>query len=167
LYAIALGAVLVLACISSATAATMSVAASNSASTTKSQANLVCSGTNDRTQITSALNSVAASGGGTVYLSEGTFTVGYLTVPANVVLQGKGPGSTTIKFSSGGNINLPGSYSRLAGVRVTGPATVYITASHVTVQDVTLTSRGLRWSAFAVERLSASSALTDIEFRNC
>lgn len=167
LYAILLASILVLACVSSATAATMSVAASDSASTTKLQANLVCTGSNDRTQITSALNSVATSGGGTVYLSEGTFTISSINIPANVVLQGKGPASTLLRFPSTGNVNLPNSGSKLVGVKITGPAVVYITASHVTVEDVALYSKGKRWAAFCVEKLSAASTLEDIEFRSC
>ncbi len=167
LFLIVVASVLVLALVSSATALTVSVAASDSSATSKSQANYVCTGTNDQTQITNALNAVAASGGGTVHLSEGTFTVNWLTIPANVVLQGKGSATTFLQSPSSGSIDLPNPGSKLGGVKISGKSMVYITASHVTVQDVTITSRGMRWCSFGVETLSSTNPVEDVEFRDC
>ena len=167
LYLFVVASVLLMALVTSAAALTVSVAASDSSSLSKSQANYLCSGTNDRTQITTAMNAVAASGGGTVYLSEGLFRITSITIPANVVLQGKGSVSTHLQFVSNGRVDLPNAYSKLNGVKLTGPVMVYITASHIALQDVVLYSRGMFWASFSIEAISPTTVLEDIELRDC
>ena len=51
------------------------VAASNSSAAVKAMSQYVCTGTNDDVKIQSALTAAAASGGGTVVLSTGTFNI--------------------------------------------------------------------------------------------
>ncbi|MEN6514449.1 MAG: hypothetical protein ABFC82_10965, partial [Methanoculleus sp.] len=51
---------------------TLVVAASDSTSTAKAQADYVCDGSNDQAEIQNAINALPA-GGGTVQLTEGTF----------------------------------------------------------------------------------------------
>jgi hypothetical protein len=158
---------MVLALVSGAAALSVSVAASDSSSTAKSQATYVCSGTNDRTQITTALSAVAAAGGGTVTLAGGTYRVTSFTIPANVVLQGAGSGSSKLLFTSRGGISMPGASAQLVGVSVSGPGMISISESHITLRDVVVCSTGLLWAAFSVEAIAPKTSLEDIEFNAC
>jgi hypothetical protein len=165
--AILFASILVLALVPSVLALDLSVAAPDSLSSSKAAADYVCSGSNDRAQIASALAAVSASGGGTVHLSEGTFRIAYLNLPGNVALEGKGPSSTKVVFTASGNMYVSSPNTDLAGFTITGPGVVWIVTSHVTVRDVTIRSNGLRWAAFSVEKNSASAQVGDIEFNNC
>ena len=59
-------------------AATFFVAANNASPQSKAMADFICDGTNDESEINSALSLLPASIGGKVILSEGTFTLGGL-----------------------------------------------------------------------------------------
>lgn len=77
--------------------ATYFVAASDAAAETKLHADAVCDGTDDHTDINTAITSVSSTGG-KVLLSEGTFTIaGEISMASNVHLQGMGPGATIVK----------------------------------------------------------------------
>lgn len=76
----------------------LTVAASNAKDT--ANADYICTGTNDHTTINTALAALPA-GGGTVVLSDGTFSLGgTITITANQQLIGQGIGSTVITTAS-------------------------------------------------------------------
>ena len=78
---------------------TFVVAASDAAQASIDGAHYKCDGTNDEVEIEAALQDCADAGGGSVLLTEGTFTVGAtVDLPASAGLQlcGKGPEATTI-----------------------------------------------------------------------
>jgi len=77
--------------------ATQFIAASDAAAETKLHADAVCDGTDDHTDINTAITAVASTGG-KVLLSEGTFTIaGEISLATAVHLQGMGIGATVIK----------------------------------------------------------------------
>jgi len=81
---------------------TIKVAASNASIISKSVANYVCDGTSDDVEIQTAINSLDASNGGIVQLSEGTFNISAkITITnANVTLIGSGGGVSTTRANS-------------------------------------------------------------------
>lgn len=77
--------------------ATQFLAASDAAAETKLHADIVCDGTDDHTDINTAITAAAATGG-KVLLSEGTFVIaGEISLSSNIHLQGMGIGATTIQ----------------------------------------------------------------------
>ena len=72
----------------------------------KATADYVCTGTSDQTQINEALAALP-SAGGTVLLSDGTFTISAPVIPTinASVLRGQGTNATVIKTASGSNCN--------------------------------------------------------------
>ena len=88
--------------VSDARTATKIVAASNSSQAEKDAADYVATGTSDQNTINSAITALP-SGGGALYLMEGTFTVdSNVNVPSNVQILGAGP-STILKVKNGAN----------------------------------------------------------------
>ena len=80
-------------------AATVTVAASDAADSTKAACDYVCDGTDDEAEIYAAFAECDALGGGRVLLSEGSFTIsiaGCGDVPADTILQGQGIGATQL-----------------------------------------------------------------------
>src|SRR5205085_1896568 len=95
---------------------------------TKARADYVCTGANDTAQIIAAYTALPAAGG-TVQLSEGTFTLtGTLTPPAKCMLQGVGKFATVILTTNhsfnlvtfGSNVTLRDLCLRGPGVRDAG-----------------------------------------------
>ncbi len=96
-------------------AATFIVAASNSSQAAKDGAQYVANGEDssgsgigtldgDQIEINNALTAAAAAGGGTVYLTEGTYTIdGSISIPNNVTLAGSG-NSTIIQLGNFGTM---------------------------------------------------------------
>lgn len=112
--------------VSDARTATKIVAASNSSQAAKDAADYVATGTNDATTINSALSALPA-GGGTVYLEEGTYTLGTtsIAVPNNTILSGAGRATLLTYPSSSIGV---GTYSAITNSAVSG--------SHITVQNL-------------------------------
>ena len=122
--------------------ATYVIAASDATVTEKAQADYVCTGTHDEVTIQAGIDAVYAAGGGTVYLTEGLFSVSKVTgqehtamilVKTGVELVGSGYG-THIKVPNGFNTDcsIVGSsdrvtipevswdYTRIANIRFDG-----------------------------------------------
>lgn len=79
--------------------ATYVVAASDAPAHVKAQADYVCDGTADQTEINAAITAANTAGGGVVSLSVGTFTQsGRIELLSNVHLKGQGVGATIIKL---------------------------------------------------------------------
>lgn len=108
------------------------VAASDAPSVVQQIADQVCDGTDDQVEIQAAVDSLGAAGG-TVLLSEGTFTTSAtVRLVDNLTLVGQGMGATTIASES-----LPaddGSQSYTTNTQLRG-----WTVSNVVVADLTLT----------------------------
>jgi hypothetical protein len=82
-------------------AGTKIVAASNASAQSKNHADYVCDGTDDQTEINAAITA-AATIGGTVLLSEGTFTIdGAINLATKVHLRGMGMEATIIEVDTG------------------------------------------------------------------
>lgn len=108
--------------------ATITIAASDSATTSKNAATYVCDGTADEVEINAALAALPSIGG-TVLLAEGTYTIAapIATAKAGSHIVGAGVGATTIKVvnTAGAPVNttlvqLIHARSRLDGVTVDG-----------------------------------------------
>ena len=81
--------------------ATFVVAASDSSTLSKQQADYVCDGTNDQVEIQKAIDALP-SGGGKVLLMEGVYTTtGEIRLGSDVYLAGVGFNNTIIKFKDG------------------------------------------------------------------
>lgn len=141
-------------------AATFTVAANDSTAAEKASADYVCDGTDDQTEINSAINAAAAltAAGGTVQLLGGNYRISAGIRPkSNIILQGVGP-STIIKVAdayagaafsfiynegagAGGNTNIVVRDMALdgnkAGVTTTSLLGVYLqTATYCIVDNV-------------------------------
>ena len=83
--------------------ATVIVAASNADDRSKAGVDYVCTGTDDNTVIQRAIDSLPSCGG-TVYLTEGTFTTASetITLKSNVTIKGAGKGATVLKKTGTG-----------------------------------------------------------------
>jgi parallel beta-helix repeat protein len=76
-----------------------------SSSTDADTADYYCDGTDDNKQIQAAIDLLSASGGGTVILSPGTFTIStYITLADNVTVTGDGIGQTIIERNASTNV---------------------------------------------------------------
>lgn len=111
---------------------TVRVAASDASDTSKATADYVCDGTNDESEIRSALTACSTLGGGRVLLSEGTFTIsvaGVADIPANTLLQGLHKNATRLEHV-GGSAN-----SVLIGSTIAGEGSA--------IADMTLDALGI------------------------
>ncbi|NLM29961.1 MAG: glycosyl hydrolase, partial [Methanomicrobiales archaeon] len=152
---------------------TITVAASDSTSTVKAQADYVCSGSNDQAKIQSAINALPARGG-IVQLSEGTFNcAGSILPKAHTTLKGKGDDKTFIRFTNDGILRVDTEYVMLENFHVQGTGyrasrdagVVYIRASHNAVKDVTGTADSTIQALFYVRSVGIGNKnIEDIEF---
>ncbi len=157
-----IAAVLLIGLAGAASAASVTVAASNSQ--VKSSAQYVCDGSGDQSQIQAAINQVAA-GGGDVYLLDGTFNVaGDIQLVSGVNLIGKGAGTTTLKFTSEGWVQVDGS-NTISNLQTTGPTGFFILGSHVKMTNVTVRNYTVKKGAFYI--YACNKALSDFTFTNC
>jgi len=103
--------------ISDRATSTKIVAASNSTQAEKDAADYVATGTGDQATINTALTAAA---GGTVYLTEGTYTInGSISIPNATSLMGSGSGSIiTIPNSFNANLNMVTNTDTVTGYRV-------------------------------------------------
>jgi len=141
---------------------TITVAASDSSAAAKSQANYVCSGSNDHVEIQTALDALPAEGG-IVLLTEGTFNcAGNIQPGANKVLKGQGDDKTVLSFPGDGGLRVRSQYVTFADFKVTGKADMIIETSHARIQNVTMTVDNSRIGAFYV--WAANKVVEDVEF---
>ncbi len=89
---------------------TFKVAASNASVSSIAQADYVCDGAADHTEINNAITAASAAGGGIVSLSEGTFTCSArITNRTGVTIRGQGMGATRLVLNAvqaGGFVSL-------------------------------------------------------------
>jgi hypothetical protein len=155
-------AVLLIGLFGAASAASVTVAASNSHG--KNTAQYICDGSDDQTEIQAAINQVASSGG-SVYLLDGTFNVaGDIYLVSGVNLIGKGAGKTTLKFVSEGWVQIYGN-NIIQKLQSIGPTGFFIIGSHVKMTDVTARNYSVKKGAFYI--YAYNQALTDFTFTNC
>ncbi|KAF5081923.1 hypothetical protein DSECCO2_105350 [anaerobic digester metagenome] len=153
--------------------ATITVAASDSTSTAKAQADYVCDGSNDQAEIQNAINTLPASGG-TVRLTEGTFNcAGNILPRAHTTLSGQGDDKTFIRFTNDGILRVDAEYVTLENFHVKGTGysasrdfgVVYIRAGHNAVRDVTGTADRTIQGLFYVRSVGLGNKnIEDIEF---
>jgi len=78
----------------------MVVAAADASDKHKNQADYICDGTADDVEINAALSQVGAAGGGTVFLTAGSFTLAdTIKIPSDVILTGEGT-ATKLTFDT-------------------------------------------------------------------
>ncbi len=78
----------------------MVVAAADATDKHKNQADYICDGTADDVEINAALSQVGAAGGGTVFLTAGSFTLtDTIKIPSDVILAGEGT-ATKLAFDT-------------------------------------------------------------------
>jgi len=78
----------------------MVVAAADATDKHKNQADYICDGTADDVEINAALSQVGAAGGGTVFLTAGSFTLtDTIKIPSDVILTGEGT-ATKLAFDT-------------------------------------------------------------------
>ncbi|MDN7013310.1 glycosyl hydrolase [Methanoculleus sp. FWC-SCC3] len=153
--------------------ATVTVAASDSTSAAKAQADYVCDGSNDQAEIQNAINALPASGG-TVQLTEGTFNCAGSVLPkAHTTLSGQGDDKTFIRFTNDGILRVDTEYVTLENFHVEGTGysasrdfgVVYIRAGHNAVRDVTGTADRTIQGLFYVRSVGLGNKnIEDIEF---
>ena len=153
--------------------ATITVAASDSTSTAKAQADYVCDGSNDQAEIQNAINALPA-GGGTIQLTEGTFNcAGSILPKAHTTLKGQGDDATFIRFTNDGILRVDAEYVTLENFHVKGTGysasrdfgVVYIRAGHNAVRDVTGTADRTIQGLFYVRSVGLGNKnIEDIEF---
>jgi hypothetical protein len=157
-----IAAVLLIGLAGAASAASVTVAASNSQ--VKSPAQYICDGSNDQSEIQAAIKQVASTGGD-VYLLDGTFTVaGTIELTPGVNLIGRGADTTILRFVSDGWVQVDGSNS-ISNLQSTGPTGFLICGSHVRMTGVTVRDYTAKSGAFLI--YSFNKALTDFTFTNC
>jgi PKD repeat protein len=172
-----LGAVVLVCLAQAASAASLMVAASDSSSTVKSQADFVCDGAADQSEIQAALNKLAS--GGSVVLAKGTFNIqGIISMPAGTTLTGQGADSTFLKFTNDGRINVDKEYVTLDGFHMSGKGyssgvkwlgVLNIRASHAKIHNISGTADTTIQAVFLLihDPTVYSPTLEDVEFVNC
>ena len=143
------------------------VAAGDSPALSRAQADYVCDGAADQVEIQRALSALG-NAGGTVTLTEGTFHLsGNLDIPSNVVLEGKGPDATWLKWSSG-RIQCQGKQNFvLRDFKTTGTGAIFIyNCDRVKVHNVTATVDSSSYGG-AFFLWVSNDVMEDIEFVNC
>ena len=153
--------------------ATITVAASDSTSTAKAQADYICDGSNDQAEIQNAINALPV-GGGTVQLTAGTFNcAGSILPKAHTTLSGQGDDTTFIRFTNDGILRVDTEYVTLENFHVEGTGysasrdfgVVYIRAGHNAVRDVTGTADRTIQALFYVRSVGLGNKnIEDIEF---
>jgi len=125
--------------VSAPRSATKIVAASNSSQAEKDAADYVATGTGDQTTINSALTALPAAGG-TVYLTEGTYTLGAaISVPNNTILAGAGA-ATILTVPNAQN----GTYAMITNTDTT-------TGTHVVIRDLLIDGNKANQTAGVME----------------
>jgi hypothetical protein len=172
-----LGAVVLVCLAQAASAATLMVAASDSSSTVKSQADFVCDGAGDQSEIQTALNKLAS--GDSVVLSTGTYNIqGIISMPTGTTLEGQGADSTFLKFTNDGRINVDKEYVTLDGFHISGKGyssgvkwlgVLNIRASHAKIHNISGTADASIQAVYLLihDPTVYAPTLEDVEFINC
>ena len=163
---------------SAAQAPRVTVAASDSSAAARASADYLCHGVDDQQEIQTALNALPATGG-EVVLTKGTFRcTENVVMPANAALLGQGAGETAIELENS-IIHLKHENASLQDLSVSGyrydwkhrwDAPVFITASNVSVRDVTGTADNTVHAVFFVASMDATDdgkVVENIEFSGC
>ena len=159
---------------------TVVVAASDSSPASKARADIRCDGKDDHRDIQSAFDALPSSGG-TVRLTEGTFScTGSIYPRGDSMLRGEGPNATFIEFSRNGRLNVSTEsvtlynfhvrgtgYPNIEPDRWLGVVTIY--ASHVKVLEVEGTADASTQAVFLLlhDPNVYVPTLEDVEFVNC
>lgn len=85
--------------------ATLVIAANDSSAKSKAQADYVCDGTNDESEIQAAVTALGTTGG-TIKLLAGTFSAQALPIKSKVFYEGMGAGATKIQLPTGATSHL-------------------------------------------------------------
>jgi PKD repeat protein len=154
--------VLLIGLAGAASAASVTVAASNSQ--VKSSAQYICNGSNDQTDIQAAIDMVTSSGGDVILL-DGTFNLnGDVKLAQGVNLIGAGAGTTTLNFIGEGWVKVDGS-NTVRDLQSTGATGFLIIGSHVKMTKVTVKDYTAKSGAFHI--YANNKVLTDFVFTNC
>jgi hypothetical protein len=157
------------------------VAASDAPPLATVRADFVCDGIEDQEEINAALSALPA-GGGLVILSEGTFHCtgpADIILPAHTTLEGSGDETTEILYTNSlcypwklqfwGCLRLNQPDTAVRNLRMDGTGWIYISESRVTVENVTVSTKGAPphtvQAAFHVR--ADGKVVEDITFRNC
>lgn len=129
-----------------------------------------CDGTDDQVEIQRALDEAGGTGG-TVVLLDGTFRcTDKLSPRTGTTLMGLGPNRTTLDVQGYYKpVELLQDSVTLRGFKVIGRGFVLVRASHVLVEDVTITTMqsGKVEANGAFFVFAKDSVVQDVEFRNC
>lgn len=140
-------------------AASLYVAAVDSSTNSKLGAS-ICDGVDDDVEIQQAIDALTSSGGGTVFLSEGTFTIGSQihldSEPVNIVGAGKGSTIITCKASLNADMILIGQADNQGTI-----------LGHI--QHLTIDGNGAnQTSGSGIKQQSGNNLLIDdVEVKNC
>ena len=89
--------------------------------------------TDDTTAVKSAIAAASAAGGGVVYFPNGSYYIGGLSLPSNIVLEGQSESGTTLVYDGGGGSSwIRSTLVNGAGVQYQGIADLSITLSNPT-----------------------------------
>ncbi len=127
----------------------------------------LCSGEDDQNLINQVLTEAHARGGGSVRLTNGCFVCSAdVSIPENVRLVGAGPTRTELVFADYGAVSLSESGGGLENVSISGSGMVLVTASDITVRNVSATSDTKPWTTFAIEA-PGSGTIEGISLIDC
>jgi len=144
---------------------TITVAASDSSAEAKSQADYVCDGVNDHSEIQAALKDLPAEGG-IVLMTEGTFNcAGNLQPEMYKTLKGAGQDKTILKFPGDGGPRVRSNYVTFSDFTILGKADLLVLQNHARVHNITMTVDNSRIGAFYI--WAPSRVIEDVEFVNC
>ncbi|MDD3932238.1 MAG: hypothetical protein PHP55_00105 [Methanoculleus sp.] len=156
----------------------ITVAASDSSAAARASADYLCDGVNDQQEIQAALDALPAAGG-EVVLTEGKFLcTKSVAMPPKTALIGQDARETTIELNNS-IIHLRHENTSLQNLSVSGyrydwkhrwDAPVFITASNVSIRDVTGTADNTVHAVFFVVSLDATDdgkVIENIEFSGC
>jgi hypothetical protein len=156
----------------------VTVAASDSSAAARASADYLCDGVDDQQEIQAALNALPATGG-EVVLSGGMFRcTETIVMPSNATLLGQGAGETAIELENA-IIYLQHENASLQDLSISGyrydwkhqwDAPVFITASNVSIRDVTGTADNTVHAVFFVASMDATDdgkIIENIEFSGC
>jgi hypothetical protein len=140
------------------------VSAKDSDPAVQERAAFHCTGRDDQQQIESAIKSLP-NAGGTVVLAAGTYQCSAdLHLGQRVRLMGMGEEQTQIHFSAPADLEVR-EQDEVRDLKITGSASLFITESHVNVQNVTMTVDQSKKAAFYI--YANNRSIEDFSFQNC
>jgi len=131
--------------------ATVVVAAADSSEESKSQADFVCTGSDDNVIIQQAIDSLP-SGGGKVVLMEGTFLLSScLSLVNDLIIEGCGIGNTTLKIKDSLGANSPIFYAATSDV-----------LSNITIRRLTLNPNSTGNPGYSMDAIYLGTTTTPV-----